>query len=42
LAYEFHLSPSQVLSESPRMQMTMLRYLKWRSYEIAKARRAKG
>jgi hypothetical protein len=25
------MAPSAVLSESPRMQATMLRYLRWRS-----------
>lgn len=39
LAYEFGLSPSAVLAESPRMQVTMMRYLRWRNYELEKARR---
>jgi len=38
LAYEFHLAPSVVLAESPRMQVTMLRYLRWRGNEMKKAR----
>lgn len=37
LAYEFGLAPSAVLSESPRMQVTMLRYLRWRNYQMRKA-----
>lgn len=42
LAYEFRLSPSQVLAESPRMQLTMMRYLRWRSVEARKAQKGGG
>ena len=31
------MTPSQVLAESPRMQITMLRYLRWRSVQSRKA-----
>ena len=31
LSYEWHIPPSAVLAEDPRMQVTMLRYLRWRA-----------
>ena len=37
IAHEFHIPPSAVLAESPRMQATMLRYLRWRVVEQQKA-----
>lgn len=39
LAYEFHLSPAEVLAESPRMQATMMRYLRWRGVQARKAQK---
>lgn len=33
------MTPSEVLAESPRMQVTMLRYLRWRSVQMQKARK---
>ena len=39
LAYEYHIPPSAVLAETPRMQATMLRYLRWRSVQQSKANR---
>jgi hypothetical protein len=39
LAYEFHLAPSVVLAESDRMQVTMLRYLRWRGIKEREAQR---
>ena len=42
LAYEFHIPPTAVLHESPRMQMTMMRYLHWRGVQERKARSGKG
>lgn len=37
LAYEFHIPPSAVAAESPRMVATMWRYLRWRNSEQRKA-----
>lgn len=31
------MTPSEVLAESPRMQFTMMRYLRWRASESRKA-----
>ena len=36
LAYEYGLSPSQVMAEGDRMVWTMSRYLAWRAQESAK------
>ncbi len=36
LSYEFHIAPSQILNESPRMQATMMRYLRWRGIQQRK------
>lgn len=33
------MAPSAVLAESPRMQATMLRYLRWRSLQMSKPRK---
>lgn len=33
------MAPSAVLAESPRMQSTMLRYLRWRSLQMNKPRK---
>ena len=33
------MTPSEVLAETPRMQATMLRYLRWRSVQQTKARK---
>ena len=38
LAYEFHVPPSSLEHESPRMLSTMQRYLTWRQGEITKQR----
>jgi len=39
LAYEWHVAPSQLADESPRMLATMYRYLRWRASEERKAAR---
>jgi hypothetical protein len=39
LAYEFGITPAQVLAESDRMQATMGRYLRWRSIQEQQARK---
>ena len=36
LSYEWKIPPSAVLAEDPRMQVTMLRYLRWRASESRK------
>lgn len=33
------MTPSEVLAESPRMQSTMHRYLRWRAVQISKPRK---
>ena len=39
LSYEFGLAPSVILAESDRMQVTMLRYLRWRHTQHGDGRR---
>jgi len=39
LAFEYGISPSQLLAESPRMLFTMEKYLIWRSRQIENAKR---
>lgn len=41
LAYEYHIPPSAVLAESPRMQVTMMRYLRWRGAQASKSQQGR-
>jgi hypothetical protein len=39
LAYEFHIPPSALLAESPRMLVTLQRYLRWRNVQERQAQK---
>jgi hypothetical protein len=39
LAYEYHIAPSQLLNESPRMLVTLQRYLRWRNVQERNAQK---